>query len=214
MTVQSILHAKGAQRSVAPEIWYSEILAGGYRAVIFDCDGTLVESSETHFQSFQNALKSQGHHMERDWYFGRTGLDRASLFRAFAKEIEGELNVALAVQDSIAAFVLNAECVSPVLETAKLVKALKPSFPMAVGTNAEASVARASLQATGLIDYFDRIVSISEYLPPKPAPDIFINAREHLGFPAANTLVFEDSDEGVCAALAAELDVIQLVHSR
>lgn len=149
--------------------------------------------------------------MDRDWYFVRTGLDRASLFADFASEVE--LDVALAVQDSIAAFVLNAEAVSPIMETAKLLKVLEPSFPIAVGTNAETAVARASLQATGLIHYFDQIVSISDHLPPKPAPDIFLKARDHLGFPAANTLAFEDSDEGVRAALAANLDVIQLVHN-
>jgi len=210
--MDSIFYANGTQRPVAPDKWHSDIVTGGYRAAIFDCDGTLVNSSEAHFQSFQHAVQSQGHHMDRDWYLARTGLDRVSILRAFAKEAGVRLDVAQAIENSIAAFILSAEDVSPILETAKLVKELGPSFPMAVGTNAEASIASASLQAIGLIDCFDRIVSISDSLSPKPAPDIFLTATNHLGFTVAETLVFEDSDEGVHAALAANLDVIQLIR--
>jgi beta-phosphoglucomutase-like phosphatase (HAD superfamily) len=46
--------------------------------VIFDCDGTLVDSSDLHLRSFQSALRAQGHDMDRDWYHARTGLDRLS----------------------------------------------------------------------------------------------------------------------------------------
>lgn len=210
--MRSVLFANGTQRAVTPDDWHALIIARGYKAAIFDCDGTLVNSSEAHFQSFQYAVLSQGRHMDRSWYLDRTGLDRVSLFEAFAAETGGEMDVARAVQKSIAAFILNSEVVSPILETANLVKALGESFPMTVGTNAESSVARASLQATGLIDYFSRIVSISDGLPAKPAPDIFQTAASSLGFPASQILVFEDSNEGVSAACAADLDVIQLIH--
>lgn len=148
--------------------------------------------------------------MDRDWYLARTGLDRTALFRSFATDIAPSLNVTAAAQDSISAFVLNVEKVSPIQATAQLVKNLAPTTPMIVGTNAETLVARASLQATGLIRFFDRIVSVSDGLPPKPRPDIFLKAIQYLGFSATKTLVFEDSDEGVSAARAAKLDVIKL----
>ena len=83
-------------------------------------------------------------------------------------------------------------------------------LPTAVGTNSEIELARASLKSTGLLEFFHHISSVSDALPPKPAPDIFRRSAERLGVPFSKVLVFEDSDEGVQAALGAGLDIIQL----
>ena len=180
--------------------------------MIFDCDGTLVDSSEAHFQSFRTAVRAQGYDMDRDWYAKRTGLDRQSILSALSSETSGALDIALATQLSIDAFTSATSAVSQIAETGRLVHALAGSYPMAVGTNAEIEVATASLQAVNLLSYFITIVSISDGLPAKPAPDIFDHATKRLGFPAAKTLVFEDSAEGVCAAIAAGSDAIQVVR--
>jgi beta-phosphoglucomutase-like phosphatase (HAD superfamily) len=213
MTLNSVFYSRGTQHSVSSKDWYSEVIAGGYHAVIFDCDGTLVESSEAHFQSFQAAVRAQGQDMPRDWYFARTGLDRQSLFRAFSADVSGELDVTLAIRESIKNFIDLSSSVTAISETAELVRALGLAHPMAVGTNAELEVPTASLRATDLLKYFDCIVSISDDVAAKPAPDIFLRAKERLGFSAAETVMFEDSSGGVKAALDAGLDVFKIAHS-
>ena len=211
--MDSILHSGGGQRHVSSQNWHSEIIVGDYHAVIFDCDGTLVNSSEAHFQSFRTAVRAQGHDLDRVWYAQLTGLDRQSLLAALSVEISGTLDITLAIEQSIDAFISATAAVSPIPETSELVRTLGSTLPMAVGTNAEFEVATASLQAVGLLNFFATIVSISDGLLPKPAPDIFAHATQRLGFPAAMTLVFEDSAEGVSAAIAAGSDVVQIVHS-
>lgn len=210
--MQSIFHANGIQRSVQSNDWHAEIMAGGYGAVIFDCDGTLVHSGEAHFQSFKKAAQAQGQDMQRDWYDARTGLDRRSLLAAFSAECAHDFDIDLALKQSIQSFIDGPSSVTPIDETVALVRALHPSHPMAVATNAELKVAQTSLRATGLLRFFDHILSISNGVAPKPAPDIFLLATDRLGFGAAKTLVFEDSPQGVSAALAAGLDVFQLTE--
>jgi HAD superfamily hydrolase (TIGR01509 family) len=209
--MDSILHSAGRQRHVASQDWYSEIIASDYQALIFDCDGTLVDSREAHYQSFLTAVSAQGLDVDRSWYESRTGLDRQSLLAAFAMDVCGTLDIALASRESINAFIEGATAVSPILETAELVQKIRHSHPIAVGTNAEFEVATASLRAAKLFDYVEFIASVSDKLAAKPAPDIFLHATQRLGFPSAETVVFEDSNEGVTAAIAAGLDVFQIL---
>lgn len=193
--------------------WHCEIMAGGYQAVIFDCDGTLVDSGEAHFQSLKTALQAQGQELDRSWYAQRTGLDRRSLLLALSGELSAPLDITLAARHSIAAFVNAPNAVSSIMETARLVRRLRPSHPMAVATNAEIEVAEASLHYVGLLDHFTAIASISDDLPAKPAPNIFVHAAQKLGASIDQTLIFEDSPQGVTAAIAAGSDVIQVIHS-
>jgi len=84
-------------------------------------------------------------------------------------------------------------------------------IPIAVATNAEREVAEISLTTTGARRLFDLLVSISDGVAPKPAPEMFILAAEHLGHPRNKALVIEDSLQGVEAALEAGMSVVQLV---
>lgn len=193
------------------DAWPALIADGGYEAIIFDCDGTLVESSEAHFQAFQTAIRTQGHEMERLWYNQRTGLDRQSTLAAFAKTTNGQFDVSMAVTDSIAAFILNKSAVSPIFETTALAKMVRRSCKLAVVTNSEREVAGASLTAIGLQAHFDHIVTISDGLPPKPAPDLFVAAASLLNTSIAKTLILEDSKEGVQGAIRAGIDVLEVM---
>ena len=203
------LHTTEEILDLTSETWKDEILRRGYRAFIFDCDGTLVESAAVHFQSFQQAAAEQGQTLERDWYLERTGLDRLSLFQEFSNT-KHPLDIERACKHSIELFVAMSDQVTAIADTRQLVDDLSNIGPMAVGTNAEKTVAEASLQATGLRKYFDHIVAISDGLPPKPAPDIFQRAAKLLEFDS-DVLVLEDSVQGVAAAKAGGFDVVELL---
>ena len=81
---------------------------------------------------------------------------------------------------------------------------------LAVATNAEREVAEVSLRTTGLRKTFSHLVSISDRVAPKPSPEMFLLAADHLRQVRSNVLVVEDSPQGVRAALDAGMSVIQL----
>jgi HAD superfamily hydrolase (TIGR01509 family) len=60
-----------------------------------------------------------------------------------------------------------------------------------------------SLTAVGLLDKFKFIVSAGDYKHAKPAPDCFLLAAERLGIAPKDCLVFEDTQLGIQAAIAA-----------
>ncbi len=184
------------------------IAEGNFAGIIFDCDGTLVNSGDAHFRAFQTAAMVQGRVMERSWYNTRTGLDRRSTLEAFASEGAGAFDVSCAIRDSIAAFSDEIGHVSAISETVDLLQIIARSHPVSVVTNAERPVAEASLGAIGVLSLITHLVTVSDGLPPKPAPDLFLLAARRMGLPVDRILVFEDSPQGVQAGLAAGVDVV------
>ena len=80
--------------------------------------------------------------------------------------------------------------------------------PGHVDFSGEMERALSVLAQHGIENCFDAMVFGPEIAHGKPAPDIFIKAREKSGEASADCLVLEDSEAGICAAYAAGIDVI------
>lgn len=205
------LHRDGLSLFVPVAEWKAAIAELGVSAIIFDCDGTLVESSKAHLRSMQHAAEMQGQRMSPEWYMQRTGLDRVSLFSALSETAGLDFDPSRAARDSIAAFARHVGCVRPIPETADLIRHLSAQgYPIGIGTNAEAEVARQSLEAAGLAHCYAVLASVSDGCPPKPDAAIFIRAARGLGVEPDRVLVIEDSLQGLEAALAAGMPALVL----
>ena len=181
-----------------------------FSGLIFDCDGTLADTGALHLRSFQQALAQQGFAMDADWYNARGGLARIELLQRFRSDFAVDLDCGKAAWQSIAAFGAIASMATPIAATTRIVKQFQGRLPMAVASNAERPVVLATLRAIGLLDAFSAIVTITEALEPKPAPKMFQMAAGFLHLPAERCLVFEDSPEGLSAALAAGMEAVDV----
>lgn len=81
--------------------------------------------------------------------------------------------------------------------------------PMLVTTNTERSLAQGCIEAVGA-DFFIGSITGDEVAEPKPAPDMYLEAARRVGLPPSECLVFEDSFNGMAAAVAAGCRVIGL----
>jgi beta-phosphoglucomutase-like phosphatase (HAD superfamily) len=63
----------------------------GRRAIIFDCDGTLVDSAPIHARAGAAGFATAGGEMARDWYFQRNGLSEHDLMDQFEEAFGGTL---------------------------------------------------------------------------------------------------------------------------
>lgn len=181
-----------------------------FSGLIFDCDGTLADTGELHLRSFQEALARQGFVMDADWYHARGGLARIDLLQRFRSEFGVNLDCRRAAAQSIAAYGAMASRAKPIEATARIVRRYAGKIPLAVASNAERPVVLATLKAIGLLEAFSAIVTITEAIVPKPAPKVFQMAADLLGLPAEQCLVFEDSAEGLTAALAARMRAVDV----
>jgi len=89
-------------------------------------------------------------------------------------------------------------------------------MPMAVATNSRTQSARDDLTRAGIIGHFgEALVFGRDAVPrPKPAPDMFLAAARALGAAPDRAVVFEDSETGVAAAVAAGIAVVQVPDQR
>lgn len=176
--------------------------------VIFDCDGTLVDSEPLGNEVFALLLREQGICMTQQEALARF------VGRKLAEGIaEVELESGIKLPSSFipdlrrrTAAIFKKQ-LKPVVGALDLVKSLK--VPICVASSGPRDKIQLSLTLTGLLPYFaGRIFSSYEIGSWKPEPAIFLHAAEQLSCPPVECLVVEDSFAGVQAALAAGMHVV------
>jgi HAD superfamily hydrolase (TIGR01549 family) len=181
--------------------------AGTFDALIFDCDGTLVETAPAHLSALRVGLAHHGLTMTDDFYYPRAGLTPKALFDDFEAEVVG---APIARKDILGhyavAFQEGLSLLQEVAIVAEVARTWKGRVPMAVGSNGQRGNVEATLAITHLLPLFDFVVVASDVAHGKPEPDIFLEAAHRMKVSPDRCIVFEDSDEGLAAALAAGMD--------
>ena len=184
---------------------------GTFDAILFDCDGTLVESAPAWHLAICTALEGHSAPMPQDWYYARLGLSPAGLMDQYEAEI-GPLNISR--QEFFHRCVTGYRDAAHALEEVTIVgdvaRAWHGKVPMAVVTNAQRPAVEGALAATGLRPLFQDVISVEDVVHGKPAPDIYLKAAERLGIEPHRCLVLEDSHEGLLAAHRAGMRAIDI----
>ncbi|MET9660453.1 HAD-IA family hydrolase [Streptomyces sp. NPDC006510] len=103
--------------------------------------------------------------------------------------------------------------VRPVTRVAALARHLAATaVPMAVASANDGQVVRAGLDAAGVADQFPVLVAREHVTRLEPDPEAYLLAAAELGVPPHRCLAFENTDEGVTAALSAGMPVIDIRH--
>jgi HAD superfamily hydrolase (TIGR01509 family) len=181
------------------------------RAVIFDCDGVLVDSETIAVEAETGLLAEHGLHYEIPEFVARfMGMSDKAFYAALGEDSRARLGRGL--PDDLRAridarkHVLNEEKLAAVAGVHDAVGAL--DCLKAVASSSEAAQLSYKLRKTGLFDLFaPHIYSADHVTHAKPAPDLFLHAAAALDVAPAHCLVIEDSVNGVTAARAAGMEV-------
>jgi HAD superfamily hydrolase (TIGR01509 family) len=176
------------------------------QAVVFDCDGLLLETEsrwtiaeaalfEAHGGTFTPALKEQ-----------LLGTSREVSQAMIAEALGRPQSDAEALGDELAAgfgAAMAEHGAEPMPGVIALLDALRGVVPLAVASNNAEPIVRESLAALGLADRFSAVLCAGGPYAGKPAPDLYLAAAAALGADPVLTVALEDSVTGAAAAHAA-----------
>jgi len=175
------------------------------KLIIFDCDGTLVDSEIIASRVFTSVWRSMGLDMTEDYFlcnFVGAGNDTEIVKSTLAKLPPNTMEIADKKFDEELATNLK-----PVKGMTELLVGL--DHELCVASNSSLEYVKRALATTGLSHFFgEKVYSARDLNKPKPAPDLFLHAANELGFTPQQCLVIEDSVSGVQAAKNAHMKVI------
>lgn len=174
-------------------------------AVIFDFDGTLVDSEENYYKADKILLSQYDVHFTEDMKKKYIGTGNLEMMKQIKEKynIKDPVETLLDKKNSIYLDIARKETkIFP--EMKKLVeKLVKNGINIAIASGSSPIILRELLVKLNLNKYFNVVVSSEDVKKGKPSPDIFLETAKRLGVNPENCLVFEDSVYGVEAAKRA-----------
>jgi len=187
-------------------------------AVIFDCDGVLVNSEEIALEVELKLLAEAGLAYDRPEYMARfMGSSEESWWQGLEADAQSRLGRSIVNElRSPLAERMRTEMRARLAEIPGATAAIaKVRVPRAVASSSGMQFLRIKLKRVGHWDLFaPHVYSTDEVAAPKPAPDLFLLAAEKLGADPTRCLVIEDSVNGVLAGRAAGMRVWGFIGGR
>ncbi|MBT82683.1 MAG: hypothetical protein CL587_20105 [Alteromonadaceae bacterium] len=189
------------------------------RAILFDHDGTLIDSEQVHYEIWRTVLRQHG----------------VSLTEAFYSDVMAGIPVAQNAVDAVTTFKLPvaaeslaeekheqtrrylAEQPFPLMPHAvqTIKKCYQSGYQLAIVTGGSRISVERTLEARNLRHMFSATVSVEDVTDSKPAPDCYLLAMKKLGRQPHECVAVEDTEHGMRAAVNAGVPcvVIPTVHS-
>lgn len=174
------------------------------KTLLWDNDGVLVDTEPLYFEATREALGRVGVDLSLEGYRdlsltqGRSCFDlarHAGVPDDTIDRIRRERDSAYRVRVSA-----GVELIDGARET---LSALHGRLPMAIVTSSRPENLHAAHRHHGLDVFFDLVVASGDYARSKPHPDPYQVAASRLGVEPGDCVAVEDSERGMCAALAA-----------
>ncbi|EOW1883931.1 HAD family hydrolase [Enterococcus hirae] len=186
-----------------------------YKAVIFDMDGLLFDTEIVYYEASQMVADQMGFPYDKELYLKYLGVSDEEVWANYHQIFAsfGENNVQKFINDAyeetIRRFSLGAVQLKPgVIELLDFLE--EHRIPKVVASSNQRHIIELLLEKNQLTNYFETIVSAENVKRAKPDPEIFLLAHEYLGTKKQETLVLEDSKNGILAAASAEIPVIMI----
>lgn len=176
------------------------------RALIFDFDGLILDTESTVYQSWVELYQEYGQELPFEEWGQIIGVAADEHFDPL-KRLESRLNTRFddVIGERRHQREMDLVLEQPILPGVQdyLLDAKRLGLKLAIASSSDYEWVGWHLRRLELIDFFDVIHTADDVQHTKPSPDLYLLALESLGVSAGETIVFEDSPNGVKAAQRA-----------
>ena len=190
------------------------------KIIIFDFDGVILDSENSHFIAFNEGLKKLNINISEDEYYSKyISLDD----RGVIANVVNDKNISV-TNEEIDMIIKNKNDYfeSRLIDNSKLfpgveelIIQLSKNFVLSIGSGANRSEIIKTLKNNNIYDYFEIIVSADEVNNPKPNPETYNRVLDNINtdFNINEIIVIEDSPGGIEAAKSAGLKCIAITNT-
>ncbi len=175
---------------------------------IFDWDGVVVDSCKEHLDSWRMLAKAHGHTIPENFMLDTFGKRNVEIIPDILKWTSDPSEVQkMSDEKEVYYRKIVADRGIPTVEGVRefLAKLRDAGVPCAIGSSTPRENLEQALEKLGLSEYFAAAATMEDVARGKPAPDVFLCAAEKIGVPPRKCVVFEDSEAGIDAAIAASM---------
>ncbi|EJO5346833.1 HAD family hydrolase [Clostridium botulinum] len=182
------------------------------KTIIFDMDGVIIDTEPLSFETSKILLKMYNKEYSEDFHKACMGLSMIEVIRRTISNYELEEDEYELLEKRNKLYTKIAlEKLEPIEGLFELLDYIKESnIKCAVATGSNREIAEILLKKLDIIDYFQFILPGDEMEKSKPDPWPYLEAMKRLGACSEETIIMEDSVNGIKSAIAAGCKVIAI----
>ena len=183
----------------------------GIKGLIFDLDGTIIDSMPLHLDSYNHVVEPWGMTYPEDLFYSRAGVpiyDTMVMIRDENNLEDFDIESAIRQKDDF--IQSNLDKIGVIDSVFEIIKLYHQKLPMAIGTGSNRSDVDKIMEHFSLDRYIESVVTANDVKNGKPHPETFLKCAELIGINPKECVVYEDGQNGIDAALAAGMQVVDI----
>lgn len=187
---------------------------GNIKAVLFDLDGTLVNSNDVYFCAWSDILKQYGVGLTKEEFHACGGIPHQKMLKLFLKDKYDELQKENKIDELTKQLLEKCHCILPgkskIMPYAKeILFALKTNeIKIAIVSATPKKLVEHGIDLLDARDMIDFYISNEDVINHKPHPECYLLAKNKYALKTNECIVIEDSPAGINAGKNAKMNVI------
>tara|TARA_R110000744_G_scaffold356714_1_gene463497 strand:- start:291 stop:881 length:591 start_codon:yes stop_codon:yes gene_type:complete len=185
-----------------------------YKGIVFDMDGTLIDSMGSHAVAWQQTCEHFGYPYDKEYIHALGGVPTREIAKLLNEKHGQNHDLDKVAEVKRQAWLALDDDLTVIEDTFNVMQRYKGKLKMGIGTGSERDNAIRMLTKTGLLERVETVVTSSDVKNGKPDGETFLTVAKNMGLSASECVVFEDTDIGRQAAKNAGMDCIMVIDGK